>query len=164
MDPLENGNVNSIFRIGVISDTHGLVRPEALHALRGVDHILHAGDLGSPLVLDALRNVAPVTAVRGNVDHDEWARSLPASTIVELQGVDFYLLHNLDDLDLDPLAAGFAVVISGHSHRPRQEWVNGVLYFNPGAAGPRRFRLPVSLGEITLSGKEISSRLITLQV
>jgi uncharacterized protein len=164
MDPLENGNVSRIFRIGVISDTHGLVRPEVLHALRGVDHILHAGDLGSPMVLDALRNVAPVTAVRGNVDHEEWARSLPASTVVELQGVDFYLLHNLHDLDLDPLAAGFAVVISGHSHHPRQEWVNGVLYFNPGAAGPRRFRLPVSLGEITLSGKEISSRLVTLRV
>ena len=163
MDPLKSGDVG-MYKIGVISDTHGLLRPEVLIELRGVDHILHAGDVGSPLVLDSLRNVAPVTAVRGNVDDEEWARALPASAVVELNGVFFYVIHDLHNLDLDPEKAGFAAVICGHSHRPRQDWTDGVLYFNPGGAGPRRFRLPVSLGMLTIRRKEISSRLITLAV
>ncbi len=151
-----------MFRIGVMSDTHGLLRSEVLKEFRGVDHILHAGDIGSPMVLDGLRNIAPVTAVRGNVDVDEWARALPVTAAVELGGVHFYLIHNLQDLDLDPSAAGFGVVICGHSHRSRLQWERGVLYFNPGAAGPRRFRLPVSFGMLTICGNEISSRLITI--
>ena len=153
-----------MFTVGVISDTHGLLRPEVLGELRGVDHILHAGDIGSPWILDSLRNIAPVTAVRGNVDDEKWARVLPTSAVVGLGGVSFYLLHNLHVLDLDPAQAGFAAVVSGHSHRPREEWVNGVLYFNPGSAGPHRFQLPVSLGMLTIRRKEISSKLITLAV
>jgi putative phosphoesterase len=153
-----------MYRIGVISDTHGLLRPEVLKEFRGVDYILHAGDVGSPLVLDSLRNIAPVTAVRGNVDDEEWARALPVGAVVELHGVYFYVIHNRHDLDLDPGKAGFAAVICGHSHRPRQDWVNGVLFFNPGGAGPRRFRLPVSLGMLTIRGKEISSKLIMIAV
>jgi uncharacterized protein len=163
MDTSEISPVSS-YRIGVISDTHGLMRAEVLVALRGADHILHAGDIGSPAVLDALRNIAPVTAVRGNVDDEEWSRLLPKTALVELRGYLFYVIHRVDEFDLDPRAAGFAAVISGHSHRPREEWINGVLYFNPGGAGPRRFRLPVSVGFITLTGDTLSSRLIPLPV
>jgi uncharacterized protein len=123
---------------GVISDTHGLLRPEAIAALRGSDRILHAGDVGAPEILEALRKIAPLTAIRGNVDTASWARSLPATEVVEAGGVSIYMLHNLGQLDLKPEAAGFHVVIYGHSHKPKIEEKNGVLYFNPGSTGPRR--------------------------
>jgi uncharacterized protein len=139
--------------IGVISDTHGLLRPEAVAALAGVSHILHAGDVGSAAVLEALARVAPVTAVRGNNDHGPWAAALPETTVVELGGLSFYLLHDLHQLDLDPRAAGFAAVVTGHSHRPASDEKDGVLYFNPGSAGPRRFRLPVAVGRFTIDDR-----------
>jgi putative phosphoesterase len=141
--------------VGVISDTHGLLRPEALEALRGVDRILHAGDIGGREVLDRLRQLAPVTAVRGNVDTEKWARALPRDEVVEIEGVSVYLLHDLGALDLRPEAAGFQVVVYGHSHRPTMETKNGVLYFNPGSAGPRRFKLPVSVGRLVVEGGKV---------
>ncbi|MGC1363237.1 MAG: metallophosphoesterase family protein, partial [Silvibacterium sp.] len=132
--------------IGVISDTHGLLRPEALAALRGVDHILHAGDVGDPAILDDLRAIAPLTAIRGNIDSSGTCARLPATELVDFGGYSLYMLHNLAELDLDPAGAGISLVISGHSHQPRIDRSKGVLYFNPGSAGPRRFTLPVSLG------------------
>jgi uncharacterized protein len=148
--------------IGVISDTHGLLRPEASEALRGVDHILHAGDVGDPLILDSLRELAPVTAISGNIDAYGPCSHLPATEVVTLHGRTFYMLHDRNALDLDPVAAGFAAVISGHSHRPLIEWRQGVLYLNPGSAGPRRFSLPISLGLVTVSPNELEPRLVTL--
>jgi putative phosphoesterase len=133
-------------RIGVISDTHGLLRPEAVHALAGCDHILHAGDIGDDDILNALRKIAPLTAIRGNVDHDGVCGQLPATETVEIDGRLIYMLHAREDLDLHPHAAGITAVIFGHSHQPEISWSNGVLYFNPGSAGPRRFNLPVTLG------------------
>lgn len=135
-------------RIGVISDTHGLLRTEALEELKGCDQIVHAGDVGKPEVLDALSRIAPVTAVCGNVDNGEWARALPETAVVQTDCATLYVLHDLHQLDLDPAAAGFRVVISGHSHRAHQEWRRGVLYLNPGAAGPRRFGLPATLARL----------------
>jgi putative phosphoesterase len=137
-------------RIGVISDTHGLQRPEALAALAGVDHILHAGDVGDAGILDELRKIAPVTAIRGNIDRDGACAELPATEMVELGGVTFYLLHDVKALDLDPLAAGIDAVVSGHSHKPAIEWRKGVLYLNPGSAGPRRFSLPITVAMVTV--------------
>lgn len=137
-------------RIGVISDTHGLLRPEAFEALRGADHILHAGDVGDPAILDRLASVAPLTAVRGNIDRTGGCSLLPDTELVELAAVSIYMLHDLNQLDLDPVAAGIGVVISGHSHKPSIEWRKGVLYFNPGSAGPRRFSLPVSIGMLSI--------------
>ena len=132
--------------IGVISDTHGLLRPEALQALAGVERIIHAGDIGAPAILEELRRLAPVTAVRGNNDHGPWAEALPPSAVVEAAGARIYVLHDLHELDLDPGAAGYRVVVAGHSHQPAQQERDGVLYFNPGSAGPRRFRLPIAIG------------------
>ena len=132
-----------------------MLRPEAIEALRGSDHIIHAGDVGAPEILDKLRALAPLTAIRGNVDKEKWARKLPETEAVELAGTMIYVLHDLAKLDLKPEAAGFRVVIFGHSHVPRQELRNGVLYFNPGSAGPRRFKLPVSVGKLILSGSEV---------
>jgi putative phosphoesterase len=137
-----------ITQIGVISDTHGLLRPEALADLRGSAFIIHAGDIGDAAILDKLAETAPVTAVRGNVDREAWARKIPATNVLEVGGISIYVLHSLQELDLKPEAAGFAAVISGHSHVPEQAMRNGVLYFNPGSAGPRRFRLPVSVGKL----------------
>ena len=139
--------------VGVISDTHGLVRPEALDALRGSDLIIHAGDVGSPDVLEALRALAPVTAVRGNNDRGNWAESLSDSEAVEIAGRWLYVLHDLHELDLDPGAAGFAAVIAGHSHRPLIEERKGILFLNPGSAGPRRFTLPVALARLRVAAK-----------
>ena len=133
-------------RIGVISDTHGLMRPEALSALAGCDQILHAGDIGDDAILDTLRKIAPLTAIRGNVDYSGACGALPPTEAVELAGALFYLVHRREDLDLNPRAAGIAAVIFGHSHHPEILWQNDVLYFNPGSAGPRRFRLPVTIG------------------
>jgi uncharacterized protein len=138
------------FRIGVISDTHGLLRPEALAALRGSDYIIHAGDIGDPVILTELAKIAPVTAIRGNVDRESWAKQIPATNVLEVQGVSIYILHNLAELDLKPEAAGFSVVVYGHSHVAQQEIKNGVLYFNPGSAGPRRFRLAVTIGRLKM--------------
>lgn len=138
--------------IGVISDTHGLLRPEALNALRGATHILHAGDVGDIAILDSLRAIAPVTAIRGNIDTSGPAAQLPATEAIELNGRLIYMLHSLADLDLKPEAAGFAVVVFGHSHKPVVESRNGVLYLNPGSAGPRRFKLPISIAHLYLDG------------
>jgi putative phosphoesterase len=148
--------------IGVISDTHGLLRPAAIDALRGVEHILHAGDVGDASILDALRNVAPVTAIRGNIDVGGPCSHLPATEVVSLQGHTFYMLHDRQALDLDPAAAGFSAVISGHSHKPLLEWRHGVLYMNPGSAGPRRFSLPVSIGLLTIGADGLQPQLVTL--
>ena len=153
--PLEERGPDSLV-IGILSDTHGLLRPEALRALCGAQHILHAGDVGDAPILDALRMIAPVTAIRGNIDQHEPCSRLPATEVVELAGRSFYMLHDRLNLDLDPVAAGFAVVVSGHSHRPLMEWSQDVLYFNPGSAGPRRFSLPVTLGLITLNAGGIA--------
>ncbi len=136
--------------IGVISDTHGLLRPEALAALRGVEHILHAGDVGDVRILDALREIAPVTAIRGNVDVYGACAELPATDVVELGGQLFYLVHSVHDLDINPKAAGVAMVVSGHSHKAKVDVKDGVVYFNPGSAGPRRFSLPVTVGFVTV--------------
>lgn len=151
-------------RIGVISDTHGLVRPEALRALAGAHLIVHAGDVGGPEVLDALRAVAPVVAVRGNNDRGPWAESLAETEVVETDGRSLYLLHDLKELDLDPRAAGFDAVIAGHSHQPRIERRDGVLYLNPGSAGPRRFRLPVAVAWIAVDAARIDAEIVQLDV
>jgi putative phosphoesterase len=151
-------------RIGVISDTHGLLRPQAVEALRGCDLIIHAGDVGRPDVLDELRKIAPVIAVRGNVDKGPWARELPESRVIEVDGRLIYVLHILDELDLDPAGAGFAAVIVGHSHQPKIESRRGVLYFNPGSAGPRRFSLPVTIGRLTLAGGALHPEVIDIPV
>jgi putative phosphoesterase len=148
--------------IGVISDTHGLLRPEALAALRESDHIVHAGDIGSSEILDALSKLAPVTAIRGNIDVEPWAQQLPTTNVAELDSALFYVLHDLKSLDLNPRAAGFAAVISGHSHVPKVEWREGILFFNPGSAGPRRFKLPISVGRIRLENSRLAPELITL--
>lgn len=141
-----------------------MLRPEALQALRGSEHIIHAGDIGAPEILDTLANIAPVTAIRGNVDTAAWARKLPETEVVELAGISIYVLHDLAGLDLKPEAAGIRIVISGHSHVPKQETKQGVLYLNPGSAGPRRFKLPVSLARVTISGGEIGAEILELSV
>ena len=148
--------------IGVISDTHGLLRPEALKALRGSQHIIHAGDVGASEILEELSAIAPLIAVRGNVDKEAWALKLPGTEVFEVGGVSIYILHDLAQLDLKPKAAGFAVVVSGHSHVPKQETRDGVLYFNPGSAGPRRFKLPVSVGRLILEDGKVRGELINL--
>jgi len=150
--------------IGVISDTHGLLRPEAVKVLAGVDLIIHAGDIGSLKIWRALERIAPVHAVRGNIDRGEWAADLPFNRVVEVGDVHLYVLHELFCLDLDPAAAGFAAVIYGHSHHPHLERKNGVLYLNPGSAGPRRFTLPVTLARIKLQGTSLHPELVELKV
>jgi putative phosphoesterase len=148
--------------IGVISDTHGLLRPEALKALRGSQHIIHAGDVGALEILEDLSAIAPLTAVRGNVDKGAWAIRLPETDVLEVGGISIYVLHDVTKLDLKPKAAGFAVVVSGHSHVPKQETRDGILYFNPGSAGPRRFKLPVSIGRLIVEDEKIRGELINL--
>jgi uncharacterized protein len=150
--------------IGVISDTHKLLRPEAVAALQGVSHVIHAGDVGDPAILENLREIAPVTAVRGNVDRAEWARELPETNVLECEGVSLYVLHDLQQLDLKPEAAGFAAVISGHTHVSKQEIRNGVLYFNPGSAGPRRFSLPVTVARLKIITGKIDAEIIELEL
>jgi uncharacterized protein len=150
--------------IGVISDTHGWLRPEALHALEGAEHIIHAGDIGDPVILEKLASIAPVTAVRGNVDRGAWARKIPPTNVLEVGGVSLYVLHDLSQLELKPEAAGFTAVVCGHSHKPKQEMRNGVLYFNPGSAGPRRFRLPVTIGRIFVSHNLMHGEILNLLV
>jgi putative phosphoesterase len=137
-------------RIGLISDTHGLLRPEALEPLRGSELIIHAGDVGKPEILDTLRTLAPVVAVRGNVDTADWARVLPETAVAQAGGALIYVLHDLNALDLNPRVAGFQVVVSGHSHKPGKYDRDRVLYVNPGSAGPRRFQLPVTVARLNL--------------
>ena len=151
-------------KVGVISDTHGLLRPEAVEALRGSELIIHAGDVGKPEILEALRQLAPVYAVRGNVDRGSWAQTLPLTEIVGVGSRLLYVLHDLNELELEPSATGFAAVICGHSHQPYIREQNGVLYLNPGSAGPRRFKLPVSAAEIGVGERGLEARLIELDV
>jgi uncharacterized protein len=148
--------------IGVISDTHGLLRPEAISALRGSDYIIHAGDIGDPVILEKLAEIAPVTAIRGNMDREAWSNKIPVTNVLEAGGIAIYVLHNLRDIDLKPEVAGFDVVISGHSHEPKQETKNGVLYFNPGSAGGRRFRLPVTIGMLKIKDAKVSGEIVRI--
>jgi putative phosphoesterase len=148
--------------VGVISDTHGLLRPEALEALQGADFIIHAGDICDPEILDQLRAVAPVTAVQGNMDWGGWTRDLPATDVLEVAGTTFYILHDLEELDLDPDAAGFTAVVHGHTHMPEIRWVRGVLFLNPGSAGPVRGSKPVSLALVEAVDGGLEPRLVSL--
>jgi putative phosphoesterase len=150
--------------VGVIADTHGLVRPEAIAALRGAARIIHAGDIGRPAVLEALEAVAPVVAVRGNNDQEAWAAALPETVIVEVDDLRLYVLHDVKTLDFDPAVAGFSAVICGHSHRPRLEQRAGVWFINPGSAGPRRFTLPVTVARLYVHGGTLTTELVELHV
>ena len=150
-------------QIGLISDTHGLLRKEALDALRGSDLIIHAGDVGDPKILEALRQIAPVVAVRGNVDTAEWAKSLPETAVAEARAVHIYVLHDSNALDLDAKAAAFHIVVSGHSHKPGRSERNGVVYINPGSAGPRRFRLPITVARLDLGVTPWSVEFVDLE-
>ncbi len=143
-------------RIGVIADTHGLLRPQALEVLRGCDHLIHAGDIGPPAILAELEQIAPLSAIRGNNDTEQWAQNLPERLVLKFRRTSLYLLHDLKQLDIDPRAEGMAAVISGHSHKPRLDERDGVLYLNPGSIGPRRFSLPISLALLTLDHSGLS--------
>lgn len=151
-------------KIGVISDTHGLLRPEAVRLLAGVDLIFHAGDIGSPDVISALYAIAPVTAVRGNNDRDGWAAEIPEDVVLKVGGRTLYMLHDLKELELDPRTAGFDAVVAGHSHKPKIETNDGVLYLNPGSAGPRRFTLPIALATLEIAGGELRPRIHEIDV
>jgi putative phosphoesterase len=148
--------------IGILSDTHGLLRPQVAPALAGVDHILHAGDVGDPAILDRLREIAPLTAIRGNIDTHDPCADLPPTDVVELGGCLIYMLHSLHDLDLNPKAASIGVVVFGHSHLPSIEMRDGVMYLNPGSAGPRRFRLPVTVALLRIEAGRPSAEIVTL--
>jgi putative phosphoesterase len=154
----------NVKRIGLISDTHGLLRKEAVEALRGSELIIHAGDVGKPEILEALRKLAPVVAVRGNVDTEEGARLLPVTTVAEASAVRIYVLHDVKDLDLNLAAAGFQIVVSGHSHKPLRMERDGVLYINPGSAGPRRFQLPVTVARLNLKQEPWNLEFVDLEV
>jgi len=149
--------------LGLISDTHGLLREEAVSALRGSDLILHAGDVGAPEILETLRNLAPVVAVRGNVDTGEWAQALPLKEAISAGPAMIYMIHILNDLDMNPAAGGFQIVVSGHSHKPGQSEKDGVIYINPGSAGPRRFYLPVTVARLDLGGRPWKVEFIELE-
>ena len=149
-------------RIGLISDTHGLLRPDALDHLRGCHHIVHGGDIGSLRILEELAALAPLTAVRGNNDRDDWARHVPETAVVQCGAVRIYVIHDLSELAIDAAAEGVRVVVSGHSHQPRLEERQGVLYVNPGSAGPRRFRLPIAVGELVVDGDRVEARIVEL--
>jgi uncharacterized protein len=151
------------FTIGLISDTHGLLRPGAVAALRGSDAIIHAGDIGDPSVLAELARLAPVTAIRGNIDRGAWAAALPETAVLEIGAAIIFVIHNLAELDIDPAAAGFHAVVSGHSHQPAIREKDGVLYANPGSAGPRRFILPIACGRLRVAGTRVTAELIELE-
>jgi putative phosphoesterase len=153
---------DGFLRIGLISDTHGLLRPEALDFLAGCAHIVHGGDIGNPEILERLAAIAPLTVVRGNNDTAAWARTIPETAQIELGGVLLYAIHDLKTLAVDPAAAGVRVVMSGHSHRPSSSQRGGVLYVNPGSAGRRRFSLPISAGELLIEDGQVRARLVTL--
>jgi len=150
-------------RVGVISDTHGLLRPQATAFLRGCDHILHGGDIGSPEILEQLAALAPLTAVRGNNDTEVWARSLPDTSLLQLGGVRVFIIHDLGQLKMDPAAAAVQVIVCGHSHQPSLRQRDGVVYLNPGSAGPRRFKLPISVAEFSILGTTVTARLVELR-
>ncbi|MGB0086136.1 MAG: metallophosphoesterase family protein [Rhodomicrobiaceae bacterium] len=151
-------------RVGIISDTHGLLRPQAIEALRGSEVIIHAGDVGKPNIIQELRRIAPVFAVRGNVDNQAWAMALPITECVEVGAQSFWVIHEIAQLDIEPLAAGIAAVVFGHSHKPLIETRGGILYINPGSAGPRRFALPVSVARALVSGEKIRAEIVELDV
>ena len=153
-----------MLRIGVISDTHGLLRPEALAQLQGADYIVHGGDIGDPAILEQLAAIAPLTVVRGNNDNAAWAQAVPHSARLDVGEVGIYAIHDIATLDVDPIAAGIRVIISGHSHRPTSELRSGILYLNPGSAGPRRFKLPVSVAELLVDGPSVTARVIELNI
>jgi uncharacterized protein len=152
-----------VLRVGLISDTHGLLRPQAADLLRGSNHIIHAGDVGNKSILERLAALAPVTVVRGNNDTGEWADALPESALIQIGNVFVYVLHDLALLDIDPKAAGVQIVVSGHSHKPRIEVHQGVLYVNPGSAGPRRFKLPITVAELVIVGEAITPCIVELR-
>ncbi|PPV34730.1 metallophosphoesterase family protein [Ectopseudomonas oleovorans] len=151
-------------RIGLIADTHNLLRPEALAALQGVAHLIHAGDIGGPHILADLERIAPLSVVRGNNDQDSWADAIPERLTLRFGAIALHVLHDLKQLDIDPAAQGIDVVIAGHSHKPLHEKRNGVLYLNPGSAGPRRFKLPIGVGLLHIEGRQVRAKLITLEV
>jgi putative phosphoesterase len=151
-------------RVGLISDTHGLLRPEAVAFLRGSDYIVHAGDIGDANVLRELNALAPVTAVRGNNDRGPWVEAIAETEVLQVNKVYIYVLHNVAELDLDPVAAGFQVVVSGHLHRPSVEERDGVLYVNPGSSGPRRFKLPIAVAELEVVGHSVKAKVVELEV
>jgi uncharacterized protein len=150
--------------VGIISDTHGLLRPQAVEALHGSDVIIHAGDVGNAAIIDELRHLAPTFAVRGNIDCGDWATALPTTQRVEIGELTLYVLHDIAELDLDPPTAGFAAVVFGHSHQPSIETRDGVIYLNPGSAGPRRFKLPVALARVTVAGRQMRPEIVLLEV
>ena len=155
---------SDIHVIGLISDTHGLIRPEALEALKGVELIIHAGDIGKPEVIAALKAIAPVLAIKGNNDIGNWARSLPDTKLVKSGDTELYVIHNVKDLDRDPVARGYQAVVSGHSHKPSVVTRDGVLFVNPGSAGPRRFKLPIAVGKLFIEHNRVSAEIIELAV
>jgi putative phosphoesterase len=148
-------DIGIVFRVGIVSDTHGLLRPQVEQVLAGVDHIIHGGDIGGPDIMERLRRIAPVTAIRGNVDSGAWAEQYPETTTLQLGGRTIYVLHDRQQLTFDPALRGIDVVVSGHSHRPRTDTIDGVLYLNPGSAGPRRFNLPVTVAKLVLTAKQL---------
>ena len=150
--------------VGIISDTHGLVRPEAVRALKGSELLIHAGDIGNPQVIEQLHEIAPTFVVRGNNDRGAWAADLPVTQVVEAGELLFYVLHEISQLDVDPVSAGFAAVASGHSHQPSIQFRDGVLYLNPGSAGPRRFSLPVAVARVHVSGRQMRPEIVELRV
>jgi putative phosphoesterase len=157
-------SANKTVVIGVISDTHGLLRAEALDFLRDSNYIIHAGDVGDHSVLASLSQIAPLTAVRGNIDTTSWAETLPQDAILKIGESKVYVIHDLKELDLDALGTGIAAIVSGHTHVPRKEVRGGVLYFNPGSAGPRRFKLPISIGRIVVRGATLEAELVELAI
>lgn len=163
MPPVSRATGNKKQIVGLISDTHGLIRPEALDALEGVDLIVHAGDIGKPEVLKALEAVAPVAAIRGNNDTGAWAKRLPETKLLNVADTKLYIIHNVKELACDPVKRGFQVIISGHSHKPSISTRDGILFVNPGSAGPRRFRLPIGVGKLFIRRKKIEAELIELQ-
>jgi len=155
--------ISPMHRIGLISDTHGLLRPQALAFLRGCQRILHAGDIGDPAILAQLNDLAPTAAVRGNNDRGPWAQTVPATKLLQCGATWLYMVHDLAEIDIDPAAAGVAVVVSGHSHKPRIDQRDGVLYINPGSAGPRRFTLPIAVAEVIIDRGLITPRIVELE-
>jgi len=151
-----------LIRVGLISDTHGLLRPQAVAALQGSDFIVHGGDIGGAGILEALSAIAPLTVVRGNNDREPWAEAIAETQFLKVGGVRVYAIHDLSQIDIDPAAAGVRVVISGHSHKPKVEERGGVLYINPGSAGPRRFKLPIAVGELIVNGDSVTARIVEL--
>jgi putative phosphoesterase len=155
-------SAKNALRVGLISDTHGLLRPEARAFARDCDYLIHGGDIGSAAILDQLSALAPLTAVKGNNDRQAWAAHLPQTELIRVGGVFIYIIHDISELDIEPLAAGAQVIVSGHSHKPSIEFRDGILYVNPGSCGPRRFNLPLSVGEIRVEGTKVRARTIEL--